>query len=177
VKRPLIVTIVAIALVVLAIGAFIYSIQWNGHSYTPVFNLTAGNDTVVHMNVDSHTPVVNLTAGNGTVFHMNIEVADTPDEWENGLMNRTSMPWYAGMLFVFKDDEPRYFWMDNTLIPLDMLFITKDLTIIGIHENATPLSRDIIASSGPCRYVLEVNGGFCADEDIDIGDRITLDLT
>ncbi len=140
----------------LAIGALIYVTQWKGQS---------------------HTPVVDLTAGNGTVLHMDVEVADTPDEWEHGLMNRTSMPEDAGMLFIFGNDEPRYFWMDNTLIPLDMLFITKDLTIIDIHENATPMSRDIIGSSGPCRYVLEVNGGFCAAEDIDIGDRIALDLT
>lgn len=155
-KRPIIVTIVAIALVVLAIGALLYVTQWNGQS---------------------HTPVVDLTAGNGTVLHMNVEVADTPGEWKYGLMNRTSMPEDAGMLFIFGNDEPRYFWMDNTLIPLDMIFIANDLTIIDIHENATPMSRDIIGSSGPCRYVLEVNGGFCAAEGIDMGDRLVLDLT
>jgi uncharacterized membrane protein (UPF0127 family) len=57
-----------------------------------------------------------------------------------------------------------------------MIFIASDLTIIDIHENATPLSQDLIASSGPCRYVLEVNGGLCAADGIDIGDRVTLDL-
>jgi uncharacterized protein len=156
VKRPFIVTIVAIALVILAIGALVYIIQ---------------------LKDQSHTPLVDLTAGNGTLLHMNVEVADTPGEWEYGLMNRTSMPWDVGMLFIFGNDEPRYFWMDNTLIPLDMLFITKDLTIIDIHENATPMSRDVIGSSGPCRYVLEVNGGLCAAEGIDIGDRIALDIS
>lgn len=158
-KRPLIIAIVAIATVVLAIGTLIYVTQWQESSGS------------------SQTPVVDLTAGNGTVLHMNVEIADTPGKQEHGLMNRTSMPEDAGMLFVFGNDEPRYFWMENTLIPLDMLFITKDLTIIDIHENARPMSRDIIASAGPCRYVLEVNGGLCAADDIAIGDRVTLDLT
>jgi uncharacterized protein len=156
VKRPIILTIVAIAIVVLAIGALIFVTQWKGQS---------------------HGPLVNLIAGNGTVLRMDVEVADTQGEWEHGLMNRTSLPEDAGMLFIFRNDEPRYFWMDNTLIPLDMLFIANNLTIIDIHENATPMSRDVIGSSGPCRYVLEVNGGLCAADDIDIGDRVTFDLT
>jgi uncharacterized protein len=154
-KRPIIVTIVAIAIVVLAIGALVFVTQWKGQP---------------------HMPVVNLVSGNGTVLHMNVEVADSPGELEHGLMNRTSMPQDAGMIFIFGDDERRYFWMENTLIPLDMIFIDSDLMIIDIHENATPLSQDLIASSGPCRYVLEVNGGLCAADGIDIGDRITLDL-
>jgi uncharacterized membrane protein (UPF0127 family) len=156
VKRPLIVTIVAIVLVVLAIGALIYVTQWKGSTYTSV---------------------VDLTVGNGVVLHLNVEVADTPDEWRYGLMNRNSMPEDAGMLFVFDDYAPRSFWMKDTLIPLDMIFIDDNRTIIDIHRNATPLSEDRIISSGPCRFVLEVNGGLCAAEGIDIGDHITLDLT
>jgi uncharacterized membrane protein (UPF0127 family) len=155
VKRPFIVTIVAIVIVVLAIGALVFVTQLKGIS---------------------HTPMVDLVRGDGTVIRLDVEVADSPGEWEHGLMNRTSLPQDAGMIFNFGDDEPRYFWMENTLIPLDMIFIASNLTIIDIHENATPLSRDVIGSSGPCRYVLEVNGGLCATDDIDIGDRVTLDL-
>jgi len=154
-KRPIIVAIVAIAIVILAIGGLVFVTQLKGQP---------------------HSPVVDLVSGNRTVLHMNVEVADSPGEQRLGLMNRTSMPQDAGMIFVFDDDEPRYFWMENTLIPLDMIFIASNLTIIDIHENATPLSQDLIASSGPCRYVLEVNGGLCAADDIDIGDRVTLDL-
>ena len=154
-KRPIIVTIAAIAIVVLAIGGLVFVTQWKGQP---------------------HVPAVDLVSGNGTVLHMNVEVADSPGEQRLGLMNRTSMPQDAGMIFVFGNDEPRYFWMENTLIPLDLIFIASDLTIIDIHENATPLSQDLIASSGPCRYVLEVNGGLCAADDIRIGDHVTLDL-
>jgi uncharacterized protein len=155
VKWPIILTLVAIAIVIMAIGALVFVTQWKEQS---------------------HAPVVDLVSGNGTVLHIAVEVADSPGEWEQGLMNRTYMPQDAGMIFIFGNDEPRYFWMENTLIPLDMVFIASNLTIIDIHENATPLSRDIIASSGPCRYVLEVNGGLCAADGIDIGDRILLDL-
>ena len=149
----------AIAIVVMAIGGLILVTQLKGQD-----------------NGQDNAPGVDLVSGNGTVTHMDVEIADTPAEWEHGLMNRSAMPEDAGMLFVFGNDAPRYFWMENTLIPLDMIFIAKNLTIIDIHENATPLSRDVIASSGPCRYVLEVNGGLCAADDIDIGDRVTLDL-
>lgn len=154
-KRPIIVMLVAIAIVVLAIGALAFVAPWKGQP---------------------HAPAIGLVCGNGTVLQMGVEVADSPDEWAQGLMNRTSLPQDTGMIFIFGNDEPRYFWMDNTLIPLDMIFIASNLTIIDIHENATPLSRDIIGSSGPCRYVLEVNGGLCALDGIAIGDRIKLDL-
>jgi uncharacterized membrane protein (UPF0127 family) len=117
-----------------------------------------------------------LIASDGNVTRLSLEIADTPAEREKGLMNRSSLAGDAGMLFVFDDDRVRYFWMENTLIPLDMIFISKDLTIIDIHENATPMSRETIESSGRCRYVLEVNGGVCDAIGIDIGDRIGLSV-
>jgi hypothetical protein len=155
-KRPIIVTIVAIAIVVLAIGALVFVTHWKGQP---------------------HSPVVDLVSGNSTVLRMNVEIADTSEERAQGLMNRSSLARNAGMLFIFDSDwYLPAFWMENTLIPLDMIFIAGNLTIVDIYENATPLSRDMIVPSGPCRYVLEVNGGLCAADDIDIGDRVTLDL-
>ncbi len=117
-----------------------------------------------------------LIASDGNVTRLDLEIADTPEEHRTGLMNRSSLAGDAGMLFVFDDDRIRYFWMDNTLISLDMIFISKDLTIIDIHDNATPLSQEIIASSGSCRYVLEVNGGMCNATGIDVGDRVNLSI-
>ncbi|MGA9139634.1 MAG: DUF192 domain-containing protein [Methanocella sp.] len=117
-----------------------------------------------------------LIASDGNVTRLSLEIADTPEEHRTGLMNRSSLARDAGMLFVFDNDQTRYFWMDNTLIPLDMIFISKDLTIIDIHDNATPLSRDGIMSSGPCRFVLEVNGGMCDAIGIDVGDRVNLSI-
>jgi Uncharacterized conserved protein len=124
----------------------------------------------------SNGSVVDFMIDNGDVMHINVEIADSPYERNYGLMNRASLPEDAGMLFVFEDDMPKRFWMKNTLIPLDMIFIASNLTIIDIHENATPLSEDVIVSSGPCRYVLEVNGGLCAANGIDVGDRVDMDI-
>jgi uncharacterized membrane protein (UPF0127 family) len=154
VNRLFIVSILGIAIIVLALGALVFVTQQQ----------------------PSHAPTVDLDCGNGTILRISVEVADTPGEQKHGLMNRTSLPRDAGMLFVFNNDDSRYFWMDNTLIPLDMIFIASNLTIIDIHENAMPLSRDIIASSGPCRYVLEINGGLCAANGINVGDRVAMDL-
>jgi uncharacterized membrane protein (UPF0127 family) len=153
VNRLFIVSISAIAIIVLAMGALVFITQQTGPASR-----------------------VDLVRGNGTVMRIDVEIADSPDERAQGLMNRNSLSKEAGMLFIFDNDEPRYFWMKDTLIPLDMIFIASNLTIIDIHENATPLSEVAIASSGPCKYVLEVNGGLCSAYDIDIGDRVTLDL-
>ena len=157
----------AIAVVVIAIGALIYVAQ-PGPGPGP-----GGKNATV----TPHPPVVDLVNGNGSVLRMDVEIADTPAEQNTGLMNRSSLAEDAGMLFVWDRDVRYDFWMENTLIPLDMIFIASNLTIIDIHENAVPLSTDHISSSLPYRYVLEVNGGLCAADDIDIGDRVALDLT
>lgn len=117
---------------------------------------------------------IELISDNGNVTRLNAEIADTPEAHRQGLMNRSSLAADAGMLFVFNNDERRYFWMKDTLIPLDMIFIDDRLTIIDIHDNTTPLSEAEIASSGPCRYVLEVNGGLCSACGISLGDRVRL---
>lgn len=78
----------------------------------------------------------------------------------------------AGMLFVFDDTAPRTFWMKNTLIPLDMLFIAADGHIVDIHERAIPLSEDIIPSQVPARAVLELNGGTVTRLGIRVGDLV-----
>ena len=119
---------------------------------------------------------VDLIDGNGTATRISVEIADTPQEQEIGLMNRTSLPEDSGMLFVFGSDQRWTFWMSDTLIPLDMIFIADNLTIVDIRANATPMSTDHIVPSGSCRYVLEVNGGLCEDDGIEVGDHVRLDV-
>ena len=116
--------------------------------------------------------VVNCDDGRCHTFA--VEIADEPDEHATGLMNRTLLDADSGMLFIFEGSEPHSFWMKNTLIPLDMIFIDQEGIIINIHENATPLSRDIIESAGPCKYVLEVNGGTCEKKNIRAGDSMII---
>jgi len=76
------------------------------------------------------------------------------------------------MLFVFDEDRNHSFWMKNTLIPLDMLFIARDGTVVGIHANATPLSTANIAVGKPSRYVLEVPGGWAARHGVAAGAQV-----
>jgi len=101
-----------------------------------------------------------------------IELAETPRDWAKGLMYRKEMPLSHGMLFVFELPEPKRFWMRNTYIPLDIIFLDEDDTIVGISENAAPLSDTNYRSPGPVKYVLEVNGGFSRQHRIKRGVRI-----
>lgn len=102
----------------------------------------------------------------------NVEIADEPAERSLGLMNRPSMPMNAGMLFVFESQQPVSFWMRNTLIPLDMLFVDETGVIARVHENAVPLDETPIPSGAPVRYVLEINGGLAAQIGIEAGDEL-----
>ena len=88
-----------------------------------------------------------------------VEVADDPQERSLGLMHRESMPQGAGMLFVYPVEEEVGFWMENTLIPLDMIFMDAAGTVVKVHENAVPLDRTVIRSDFPTQFVLEINGG------------------
>jgi uncharacterized protein len=101
-----------------------------------------------------------------------VEMAVTPEEKERGLMFRRELPDGRGMLFDFQADQPVAFWMKNTYIPLDMLFIRGDGRILRIAENTEPLSERNIPSGGPVRAVLEVIGGTAKKLGIAPGDRV-----
>ncbi|MGH6989161.1 MAG: DUF192 domain-containing protein [Stellaceae bacterium] len=104
--------------------------------------------------------------------HFRVELAMTPAQQEQGLMYRPRLAPDAGMLFDFHDTAPRTFWMKNTLIPLDMLFIAADGRIVDIHEDAVPQSEALIPSARPARAVLELNGGTVDRLGIKIGDMV-----
>ena len=101
-----------------------------------------------------------------------VELAKTPRQMAQGLMYRRSLPADAGMLFEFRTPQIASFWMKNTLIPLDMVFIAADGRVVGIHERAVPLSEEPIVSSDPVLAVLELNGGTAARLGIVPGDRV-----
>jgi uncharacterized membrane protein (UPF0127 family) len=101
-----------------------------------------------------------------------IEMALTEPQREHGLMFRKSLGPYEGMLFDFYREQPVSFWMKNTLIPLDMVFIAADGTIRHVHANAKPLSTDTIPSEYPVRAVLEINGGTAGLLGIKPGDKV-----
>jgi len=110
--------------------------------------------------------------GSGRAVEVSLEVAATPEERARGLMYRNSLAEDSGMLFIFDQDANQIFWMKNTLIPLDMLFIARDGTVVGVHANATPLSTANIAVGKPSRYVLEVPGGWAERHGIAAGARV-----
>lgn len=104
-----------------------------------------------------------------------VEVPDDLEEFARGLMFRTHLPWNAGMLFAFDEEEPRRFWMKNTLIPLDMIFVDSSSKIIDIKENVPPCKQEecpTYPSKEPAQYVLEVNAGFVQEKGVKIGDRL-----
>lgn len=101
-----------------------------------------------------------------------VEVMRTPDQRARGLMHRNYLPPDRGMLFDFGRTEPVAMWMQNTYIPLDMLFIRPDGTVARIAENTEPLSTRTIPSGEPVLSVLEVNGGTAAKLGIKAGDKI-----
>lgn len=108
----------------------------------------------------------------GTKHEFTVEMATTPEARTIGLMFRKSMDANAGMLFVFEKAEQRAFWMKNTLIPLDMVFIQADGKIDSIHANAVPHDETPAPSKGPALGVLEINGGRAAELGIKPGDII-----
>lgn len=93
------------------------------------------------------------------VRSFNVEMADTPRSREIGMMWRTAVPRGTGMLFDFKTPEASTFWMENTLVSLDLIFIRADGRIANIAANAPPLSRALIPSDGPVLAVLEIGAG------------------
>jgi hypothetical protein len=105
-------------------------------------------------------------------YRFKVEVAHTPEEQRKGLMHREKLKVDHGMLFAFKDRKMRSFWMHNTNIALDMLFIGKDGEIRHIHHNAEPNNRKNISSQVPVRAVLEINGGLADQYGIENGDTV-----
>lgn len=108
----------------------------------------------------------------GTRHAFQVEVMRTPEQRARGLMHRNYMPADRGMLFDFKAEEPVAMWMQNTYIPLDMLFIRADGTIARIAERTEPLSTRTIPSGEPVLSVLEINGGVSRTLGIKPGDKV-----
>ena len=108
------------------------------------------------------------------LIKIKVEIADDNEERMKGLMFRQRIDENEGMFFIFANEEYRTFWMKNTLIPLDIIFIDENFGIIDI-KNAVPCKEEPCAlykSSKPARYVLEVNENFTMNNNVKIGDRV-----
>ena len=107
---------------------------------------------------------------------IDVEIARSIYEHSKGLMDRTSLPHNQGMLFIFEDMGPRSFWMRNTRIPLDIIYVDDRQRVVSIRKNAVPMSDESLPSEGPARYVVEVNAGFTDLYRIAPGDSLTFDI-
>jgi uncharacterized membrane protein (UPF0127 family) len=115
---------------------------------------------------------VYLSNADGNTLQVAVEIADTPSSRNQGLMYRQSLADNAGMLFLFPNESIKTFWMKNTLIPLDMIFIRADMSVAGVVENAEPMTETTRSVNAPSQYVLEVNGGYSAKNGISAGARV-----
>ena len=113
-----------------------------------------------------------LDTGDNLLYTVDIEIADDDAKRMQGLMYRDSMAENRAMLFVFSDSQERSFWMKNTIMPLDIIYVNAKKQIITTQKNAVPYSEDSVPSNGPAQYVVEVNAGFCDRHSIKPGDHI-----
>ncbi|RMD83201.1 MAG: DUF192 domain-containing protein [Candidatus Dadabacteria bacterium] len=118
-------------------------------------------------------PYVRLHASSGPV-NVAVEIAATPEKRTRGLMWREKLGADEGMLFVFDDARPRSFWMKNTPLPLDIVFIGPDRRVVAIAEHTEPYSTRAIPSGAPARWVLETNAGFCRKHGVLVGTEVEL---
>lgn len=103
---------------------------------------------------------------------LKIAVADLPDERNQGLMDVRTMPQETGMLFIFDEEAPRSFWMANTPLPLDIMYVSSDSVIVRIYQNTTPFSETSLPSEAPAQFVVETNGGYALTYGITEGMKI-----
>lgn len=107
------------------------------------------------------------------MVQLDIEIAASDFETQTGLMYRESMEQNQGMLFIFPDMSMHSFYMKNTQIPLDIIYIDEDLKIASFQKNAKPFDETGLSSQVPVKYVLEINAGLSDQWGLEVGDRIS----
>ena len=119
------------------------------------------------------TTTLNIVNSFGERTEVEVEIADDDNERQRGLMGRTELAENAGMLFVYEAEQPRSFWMKDTLIPLSIAYISAEGWIVDIQD-MQPLDETSYPSAEPAKYALEVNQGFFRERGIQVGDRLDL---
>ncbi len=170
------------ALVLVMISFILSSIPFNFDS------MKSGNNT---SNTSTNTPAKKSapefrkdgtlqflkTDGTSIGTNIEIEVADSEYEHAQGLMHRRFMDANRGMLFIMDEFKVQSFYMRNTHIPLDIIYLDDQKTIVSIQKNTVPLSEESLPSEGDALYVLEVNAGYCDQHGIGPGDQISFQIS
>lgn len=167
-KKPAL-KLIALAITLLAGGLVgVFTLSGNG--------IAQAGDDVITMpppaKIQFETDEISIRKDTGEELFFNVELAKTGPQKSQGLMFRTEMAENAGMLFLFGRESKISFWMKNTLIPLDMLFLSADGTIHHIHHNAKPQDETSITSKYDSIAVLELNGGTADIMGIEEGDMV-----
>jgi uncharacterized membrane protein (UPF0127 family) len=115
-----------------------------------------------------------LGDGGKRLCSFKVQLAVTPEQQEKGLMYRKSLNKGTGMLFVFDTDQMRFFWMKNTYIPLDLVFVTSKFEVVNIFHYAKPLDESTMSSALPVKYVLEINAGDADRCGIRVGSKVLI---
>lgn len=131
----------------------------------------SATSTTASAPTESNAFVVFQPASGAAPVRVRVELARTPEEQMRGLMHRRGLDTDAGMLFLFDRAEPRRFWMRNTYIPLDMIFLDSQRVVVGIEENTVPLDETGRGPDQPAQYVVEVTGGYARSHGIGLGAR------
>jgi uncharacterized membrane protein (UPF0127 family) len=118
------------------------------------------------------SPKVIIHTATGKQVSVAVELATTPEKRRLGLMYRQDLREGEGMLFLFPKEESLAFWMKNTHLSLDLIFINRTQQIVSIVKEATPYSEKLLPSGQPAQFVLEVLAGFCQRKGIEVGDRV-----
>ncbi len=145
--------------------------KWRGLAIAALLGLLA-LAAVVLFTGHPRVETLEVVGTDGRVHPFTVEIADTSALQERGLMFRAHMDDSRGMLFEFGRSAPVSFWMKNTEIPLDMLYIAADGQVTKIQQNAVPFSLDPLPSDGPVTAVLEINGGLSARLGLTPGARV-----
>ena len=132
-----------------------------------------GNPTLERSAAGLEQVPLTIASAGGRTHRFTVEVAKSPEEQAQGLMNRSLLAADKGMVFPMEPPRPASFWMKNTLIPLDIIFVRPDGTISSIAENTVPLSLDPVVSTEPVKAVLEIPGGRSAELGIKAGDKVS----
>jgi hypothetical protein len=160
---------VLLTLIGLVIVVFILSLVITPGGRTPEPAVSTKPSSIEFV---KHGELTFLTPDRQPALTIDVEIADDDASREQGLMYRTAMEERQGMFFVFFDDDLRSFWMKNTVMSLDILFVNANNEIVTIHRNTTPFSEQEYPSGGVVRYVVEVRGGFADRHNIRVGNKI-----
>lgn len=162
--------VVVIVLVVFAAYFIFSNILKSGDSVNKELENAMKNKTTYSFVKEGE--LVFTKADEKEISKIDIEIADSDEQRTTGLMFRTSMSENQGMLFIFPYETEQSFWMKNTVLPLDMIFVNANNEIVKIHHNTTPFSEESYASGKPAIYVVEVNAGYSNKLGIKEGDKI-----